>query len=72
MRLRSVTYTGTWPPGVHWTPGEVRTVPDDWPGLDPAQLPAGLVDASTWCPPPGEPVALVAPVLPAPDEDGAP
>ena len=23
--------SGQWPVGVHWTPGEVRDVPDDYP-----------------------------------------
>lgn len=42
MTLRSESYTGMWPVGVHWTPGEVRDVPDGYPGLDDA-LPEGLV-----------------------------
>lgn len=31
MRLLSTTFRGTWPPGIHWTPGEVRTLPDAYP-----------------------------------------
>jgi len=25
---------GEWPEGVHWSPGEERDVPADWPGAD--------------------------------------
>lgn len=41
MTLRSVSYTGTWPTGIHWSPGEIREVPETWPGAD-EPLPAGL------------------------------
>ena len=22
---------GEWPPGIHWAPGETRTIPEGWP-----------------------------------------
>ena len=28
------TAVGEWPNGIHWSPGEIRTCPDDYPGVD--------------------------------------
>ena len=28
--------SGEWPTGIHWTPGEQRDVPDDYPRTEPA------------------------------------
>lgn len=39
---RSESYTGMWPMGVHWSPGEVRTIPEGYPGADTTH-PDGLV-----------------------------
>ena len=39
MTLRALT-AGEWPTGIHWTPGEVRRLPDGYPvpGDPPAWL----------------------------------
>lgn len=42
MRLRALA-DGEWPTGIHWTVGEERTVPADWPGAD-VGAPAWLVE----------------------------
>ena len=49
MLARSTTFAGEWPPGsgVHWTPGEVRTVADDADlpdGIDPVFHTGGFID----------------------------
>lgn len=31
MTYVSTTFTGEWPRGIYWTPGETRTIPEDWP-----------------------------------------
>ncbi len=28
------TARGEWPTGIYWSPGEVRTIPSDYPGAD--------------------------------------
>lgn len=33
MKLRA-RQMGEWPPGIHWTAGEVRDVPGGYPGAD--------------------------------------
>lgn len=40
-RVRSVTFQGTWPTGIHWMPGETKSIPAHYPGAD-SQLPKGL------------------------------
>lgn len=40
-RFRSVGFVGTWPEGIHWTLGELRTIPAHYPGGD-TDPPAGL------------------------------
>lgn len=39
---RTATERGTWPPGIHWTPGETRDIPDDYP--------ADLSNPPAWLP----------------------
>lgn len=40
LHLRSASFTGEWPVGVHWQPGEERVIPASYPRVgDP---PAGL------------------------------
>jgi hypothetical protein len=41
LRLRSETFVGEWPVGVHWRPGEVRVIPPDYPRD--GEPPPGLV-----------------------------
>lgn len=43
-----------WPPGVYWSPGETRTLPEGYP------VPSGGGDAPAWLVPFEEPVAEVA------------
>lgn len=42
MLYRSETFEGTWPMGIHWTPGEVRDVPASAVSDDDPTPPAGL------------------------------
>ena len=46
MRLRSSSFTGQWPTGIHWSPGETRELPVGYP-VPPEDPPRGLdaVDA---------------------------
>lgn len=32
--VRSTAFTGEWPTGFYWVPGEERPIPDDYPGAD--------------------------------------
>jgi hypothetical protein len=41
-RFKSEGFVGTWPNGIHWTLGETRTIPANWPGGD-TEPPPGLV-----------------------------
>ena len=38
MRYKS-TGTGEWPVGIHWSPGEIKDVPDGYPGGDTTPAP---------------------------------
>ena len=40
MRLRSIDFVGAWPPGIHWSPGEERELPEGYPVE--GEPPAGL------------------------------
>jgi len=58
MMTYTATQAGEWPTGIYWTPGEIRTLPANYPVT--SAPPAWLVDASATAP------AAVASVAKAP------
>lgn len=50
MTYRS-TGSGEWPPGIYWTPGEERTLPDGYPC--PGEVPPWLTLVAQEAPQPG-------------------
>lgn len=64
MKLRSTTFTGQYPIGLHWSPGETRELPKGYP-LPEGDLPKGLEEVTKEETPvepaPAEPVSTSEP-----------